>query len=215
MVKGSFDFIGMNHYTTNYYKDDPTNPGIGWFDDQKNIATPYGPDGKPIGPQAQSGWLFVYPEGIRGVLNWVSNRYGSPKIVIFENGVSVPGENEMKISDAVHDQFRVDFYKGYIQNVIDAVTLDGVKLGGYFGWSLLDNFEWADGYSTRFGMTYVDYKNDQKRYMKDSIIWYSQFTRQGYSPNVQFNFVNPYDQLYQRDVNYFLANQQTTFAVLE
>ena len=45
MVKGSFDFIGMNHYTTNYYKDDPTNPGIGWFDDQKNIATPYGPDG--------------------------------------------------------------------------------------------------------------------------------------------------------------------------
>jgi beta-glucosidase len=160
MVKGSFDFIGMNHYTTNYYKDDPTNPGGGWFTDQKNIATPYGPDGKPIGPQAQSGWLFVYPQGVRGVLNWISNRYSFPKIVIFENGVSVPGENEMKISDAVHDQFRVDFYKGYIQNVIDAVTLDGVKLGGYFGWSLLDNFEWADGYSTRFGMTYVDYKND-------------------------------------------------------
>jgi beta-glucosidase len=45
MVKGSFDFIGMNHYTTNYYKDDPTNPGGGWFTDQKNIATPYGPDG--------------------------------------------------------------------------------------------------------------------------------------------------------------------------
>ena len=104
----------------------------------------------------------------------------------------MPGESQMKISDAVHDQFRIEYYKGYIQNVIDAVTLDGVKLGGYFGWSLLDNFEWADGYSTRFGMTYVDYKNDQKRYMKDSIIWYSQFTRQGASPNVQFNFVNPY-----------------------
>jgi beta-glucosidase len=205
MVKGSYDFLGMNHYTTNYYKDDSNSTGGGWYSDQRNIATPYGIDGKLIGPQAQSGWLFVYPPGIRGVLKWVSDRYGGPKIFVFENGVSVPGENEMKIVDAVHDQFRVDFYKAYIQNVIDAVTLDGVKLGGYFGWSLLDNFEWADGYSTRFGMTYVDYRNNQKRYMKDSIIWYSQFTRQGSSPSVSFDFVNPYSELYQRDVNFFLA----------
>jgi hypothetical protein len=79
-----------------------------------------------------------------------------------------------------------------------------VNLGGYFGWSLLDNFEWADGYSTRFGMTYVDYKDNQKRYMKDSLIWYSQFTRQGRSPSVNFEFNNPYDELYKREANYFL-----------
>jgi beta-glucosidase len=79
----------------------------------------------------------------------------------------------MSLTDAVHDSFRLDFYKGYIQNAIEAITIDGVNLKGYFAWSLMDNFEWADGYSTRFGMVYVDYKNNQKRYVKDSLIWYS------------------------------------------
>jgi beta-glucosidase len=63
----------------------------------------------------------------------------------------------MPITQAIHDNFRVDYYKGYIKNAIDAITIDGVELKGYFGWSLMDNFEWGDGYSTRFGMTYVDY----------------------------------------------------------
>ena len=67
-------------------------------------------------------------------------------------------------------------YRNYIANMIEAVTTDGVKLNSYFAWSLVDNFEWADGYNTRFGLTYVDYKNDQKRYIKDSFIWYSMFT---------------------------------------
>ena len=79
----------------------------------------------------------------------------------------------------MNDTFRVDFYKGYIQNALDAITLDGVDLRGYFGWSFMDNFEWADGYSTRFGMTYVDYKDNQRRYVKDSLVWYTQFTRTG------------------------------------
>lgn len=79
---------------------------------------------------------------------------------MFENGVSVPGESLLPISLAVHDDFRVNQYRDYIANVIDAITLDGVNLKSYFGWSLLDNFEWGDGYNTRFGMTYVDYKND-------------------------------------------------------
>jgi beta-glucosidase len=81
-------------------------------------------------------------------------------IYLFENGVSVPGETEMSLSDAVHDSFRIDYYRGYIQNVIDSVIIDGIDVRGYFAWSLMDNFEWADGYSTRFGLTYVDYKNN-------------------------------------------------------
>jgi len=160
MVKGSYDFIGLNHYTSGFIKDDSAGKGGNWFADSRTSGTKIGIDGKPIGPMAQSDWLYVYPEGMRGILNWIDKRYNHPIIYVFENGVSVPGENQMKIADAVHDKFRVDFYKGYIQNAIDAITLDGVNLQGYFGWSLMDNFEWADGYNTRFGMTYVDYPNN-------------------------------------------------------
>lgn len=98
-------------------------------------------------------------------------------MIVFENGVSVPNETLMSIADAVHDLFRVDFYKGYISNMKDAITLDGVDVRGYFAWSLMDNFEWADGYNVRFGMTYVEYENNQARYLKDSAFWYSQFVK--------------------------------------
>ena len=91
----------------------------------------------------------------------------------------------------MHDTFRVEYYKGYIQNVIDGVTIDGINCKGYFGWSLMDNFEWADGYSTRFGMTYVDYVDNQKRYIKDSLMWYSAFTRSG---NINAPFQSPYTE---------------------
>ena len=108
----------------------------------------------------------------------------------------------MPLAEAVHDSFRLNFYKGYIQNAIDAITIDGVRLFGYFAWSLMDNFEWADGYSTRFGMTYVDYENNQKRYVKDSLIWYSQFTRTG---DINFKIPLDYDDISARLV--LLYNQ--------
>jgi beta-glucosidase len=111
---------------------------------------------------------------------------------MFENGVSVPGESQLPISQAVHDDFRVNMYRDYIANIIDAITVDGVNLKSYFGWSLMDNFEWDDGYNSRFGMTYVDYKNDQKRYLKDSIIWYSIFTQTG---DLYPTFTNPSDNM--------------------
>ena len=82
-----------------------------------------------IGEYGESPWLKVVPEGIRGVLNWIDERYNHPdSIYIFENGVSVPKENTMAISDAVHDSFRVNFYKGYIKNLIDAITIDGINV---------------------------------------------------------------------------------------
>lgn len=77
--------------------------------------------------------------------------------------------------------------------MIDAMVYDGVNVGAYFGWSLMDNFEWADGLTIRFGMTYVDYKNDQKRYMKDSLIWFSNLARSGYMLKSD-EIVNPHDQ---------------------
>lgn len=84
------------------------------------------------------------------------------------------GEHEkMPISSQVRDTLRVDFYKSYIQKMKEAVIEDGINVRGYFAWSLMDNFEWNEGYSVRFGMIYVDYENDLTRYVKDSAHWYS------------------------------------------
>jgi beta-glucosidase len=93
MVKGSFDFIGLNHYTTSYIKDKTGSWGGDWFADSRTDGTKIGIDGKPIGPMAQSDWLYVYPPGMRGILKWIDQRYNGSKIYVFENGVSVPGEN--------------------------------------------------------------------------------------------------------------------------
>jgi len=71
----------------------------------------------------------------------------------------------------------VNFYKDYINSVESAIKEDGVDVRGYFAWSLMDNFEWTDGYSTRFGMVYVDYNDGQNRYVKDSGYWYSNWIK--------------------------------------
>ncbi len=156
MLKGSVDFIGINHYTSGYIHytgevgKDYSNDGRYWGS-SKNM------NGEQIGPQAESDWLFVYPLGFRRLLKWMDDRYDHAPIYVFENGVSVPGETQQPIEEAIHDTFRLNFYKDYIQNMQDAIEQDGVDVRGYFAWSLFDNFEWADGYNVRFGMVYVDY----------------------------------------------------------
>lgn len=74
---------------------------------------------------------------------------------VTENGVPVPNESEKPLQEALRDVFRLDFYRGYIEGVCQAVAEDGVNLTGYYAWSLMDNFEWLDGYRPRFGITYV------------------------------------------------------------
>ena len=163
MMKGSCDFFGVNHYTSSYLRMNS---------DGSVTGSATNKTGSLIGPYAESVWLNVYPEGIRGLLNWVDKRYNGTKTYIFENGVSVPHENEQSIEVALHDTFRVDYYRDYIHELEKAVFLDNVNIKGYFAWSLMDNFEWADGFSVRFGLVYIDYKNNQTRYKKDSCIWY-------------------------------------------
>jgi len=87
---------------------------------------------------------------------------------VFENGVSCPGENTLPEAEALNDTFRQDYVNDHIMNMVDAITIDGVNVQGYFLWSLLDNFEWTDGYNVRFGITYVDYNNNLTRTVKES-----------------------------------------------
>jgi len=173
LLKGSWDYFGFNHYTSNYVFFDNSTGTPDWGRDQKAGSTPYR-DGKLIGPRADSDWLFVVPWGIYRNLRWIADRYDNPPIYITENGVSVPNETELPLSEALHDQFRVDFYSQYIGNVSLAIR-DGVNVKSYFAWSFLDNFEWADGYNVRFGIHYVDYNDGLKRYAKDSAKWFQNF----------------------------------------
>lgn len=166
LVKGSNDFYGMNHYTANYIKHKDTEPDVNDF--LGNLETLfYSKKGENIGPETQSVWLRPNPQGYRDLLNWISNRYGKPPIFCTENGTSLKGENDMTKEEILDDEFRAEYFRGYIKALAGAVS-DGVDVRGYMAWSLMDNFEWAEGYETRFGVTFVDYEGGQKRYAKKS-----------------------------------------------
>jgi len=168
LLKGSYDFFALNHYTTSYASNcsnPPANLTLGWQTDQRVNLTKTSVNGTLIGPPADSSWLYVVPWGFRKILNWIWQRYNTP-IYVTENGVDVPNESSLPILVALNDTFRVNFYQSYLSNLLAAITEDGVDVRGYMAWSLLDNFEWADGYSKRFGVHYVDYENNLTRYTK-------------------------------------------------
>ncbi|KAF8840142.1 glycoside hydrolase family 1 protein [Paxillus ammoniavirescens] len=161
IVKGSSDFYGMNTYTTNLCR-------AGGSDELQGFVeyTFTRPDGTQLGTQAHCSWLQDYPQGFRDLLNYVWKRYKLP-IYVTENGFAVKDENSKPIAEALQDHDRVSYFKGTTAAVKAAVLEDGVDIRAYFPWSFLDNFEWADGYITRFGVTYVDYET-QRRYPKES-----------------------------------------------
>jgi len=167
LVKGSNDFYGMNHYTANYIKH-KTSPADA-DDFLGNLETLFiNKNGDGIGPETQSFWLRPNPQGFRDLLGWISKRYGHPKIYCTENGTSLKGENDLPKEEILDDEFRAEYFRGYINALAKAVSEDGVDCRGYLAWSLMDNFEWAEGYETRFGVTFVDYEGGQKRYPKKS-----------------------------------------------
>jgi len=166
LVKGSNDFYGMNHYTANYVRHKKTPAEADDF--LGNLETLFiSKSGENIGPETQSFWLRPNPQGFRNLLNWISKRYGYPTIYCTENGTSLKGENDMTKEQILDDEFRAEYFRGYINALAGAVK-DGCKIQGYLAWSLMDNFEWAEGYETRFGVTYVDYEGGQGRYPKKS-----------------------------------------------
>ncbi|KAI1786207.1 beta-glucosidase [Ganoderma leucocontextum] len=171
VVTGSSEFYGMNTYTTNLCK--------AGGDDEFQGKVEYTftrPDGTQLGTQAHCAWLQDYPEGFRQLLNYLYKRYSKP-IYVTENGFAVKDEHTMPLAQALADHDRVQYFKGSTAAILAAVREDGVDIRSYFAWSLLDNFEWADGYRTRFGVTYVDYET-QKRYPKDSANFYTQWFKE-------------------------------------
>ena len=100
-----------------------------------------------------------------------------------ENGVDAPGESTLPLTLAIKDTFRVNYISSYLENVRLAIVEDKVNVKGYFVWSMVDNFEWANGYTVRFGITYVDYAHNQTRYLKDSFYWYRDYIAKQKNPD--------------------------------
>ncbi|MDH6119178.1 beta-glucosidase [Kitasatospora sp. GAS204A] len=149
--------------------------GVNYYNPTR-IAAPTEPGGLPFVeaeiegvPRTAFGWPVV-PDGLRELLVGLQDRYGAalPPITITENGCSVA--DEPGPDGTVHDQPRIDFLAGHLDALAAAVA-EGVDVRGYFTWSLLDNFEWAEGYQQRFGLVHVDFET-QVRTPKASYAWY-------------------------------------------
>ncbi|XP_011094085.2 beta-glucosidase [Sesamum indicum] len=175
MLRRSYDFIGMNYYTTYWAAYKPTPPGTPptYLTDQE-VEFFVERNGIPIGEQAASDWLYIVPYGIRELLLHTKNVYNDPLIYITENGVNEKNDWQSTIQTGLKDDFRIKFHQDHLAFAKEAMDL-GVRLAGYFAWSLFDNYEWAEGYTVRFGMYYVDYVNGFTRYPKRSAIWYMNF----------------------------------------
>lgn len=142
VVSRPLDWVGINYYTRGLYKFDASRPLF--------------PIGQVKGDLEKNdlGWE-IYPQGLTDLLVRVSTEYTKLPIYVTENGMS---EDD--------DSRRVAFYDAHLQAVAEAQKL-GADVRGYFAWSLLDNYEWAEGYSSRFGIVHVDYQT-QKRTPKGS-----------------------------------------------
>ncbi|XP_021728899.1 beta-glucosidase 24-like isoform X2 [Chenopodium quinoa] len=175
MLKGSFDFIGLNYYTSSYAAYAPsfrnTEPS---YSTDSLVNMTFERNGIPIGPKAASDWLHIYPRGIFDLLLYIKRRYKNPIIYITENGCDESNDPRLSLEEALTDSMRIHYYHGHLAFVKLAMR-NAVKVRGYFAWSLLDNFEWGSGYTVRFGINYVDYKDGLRRYPKHSAKWFKNF----------------------------------------
>ena len=153
LISRPIDFCGINLYWGNRIRaDDAGNPVM--------LANPVGH------PQTALKWT-VEEETLRWASVFLHKRYGKP-VIITENGLS---SSDWVFRDGkVHDTARIDFTQRYLLGLERAIA-DGANVTGYFHWSLMDNFEWSEGYKERFGLIHVDFAT-QKRTIKDSGYWY-------------------------------------------
>jgi beta-glucosidase len=155
------DFIGVNYYLRIVVRDDP---------DGGLTRTSIVPQRER--PHTAMGWE-IYPSGLTDILLWLKERYGDLPLYITENGAAY--DDVLSPNGAVSDTPRVQYLTQHLRAAEQAIRA-GANLRGYYAWSLLDNFEWACGYSKRFGIVHVDYQS-QRRTPKDSARFYSNVIR--------------------------------------
>ncbi|CAH2265649.1 jg15733 [Pararge aegeria aegeria] len=154
----AYDFYGFNYYTSRKIRRRRDGESLGQLSPMRNIKeldaileVDRGWD------RAACFWFYVYPEGIRKLLSWVKNQYGDVEIVITENGYSTKPES------GSNDYDRIKYYRDHLEQVLLAIHEDKVNITGYTAWSLIDNFEWNDGYTTKFGLYEVNFDDPNRQ----------------------------------------------------
>ncbi|XP_021686676.2 beta-glucosidase 17-like [Hevea brasiliensis] len=173
ILKGSFDFLTLNYYTTYYAESAPFTNTISHSYDTDMLAksTPE-KNGVPIGTPTALSWLYIYPKGLQELLLHVKENYNNPPIYITENGMADNGSLPLEVG--LKDSMRIRYISSHLSHILKAIK-KGVDVKSYYIWSFFDDFEWSSGYTIRFGITYVDYKNNNKRHLKYSAYWFKKF----------------------------------------
>ena len=153
IISHSIDFLGVNFYTRAIYRADA---------DEHFLQI------DPPEPRTDIGWE-IYPKALTELLVSLNDKYSLPPVYITENGAAIA---DKLVDNIVNDTDRIDYYQKHLNAVNDAIK-QGVQVNGYFAWSLMDNFEWAEGYLKRFGIVYVDY-DTQVRTVKASGLAYKE-----------------------------------------
>ena len=162
IISSSLDFVGINIYTPTYVRADSSPLGFTVVPHPKSY------------PHMASSWLSIGPEALYWGPRHVAKIWHAQEIYITETGCS---SSDVPAPDGiVYDSDRVMYLRNYLTQ-LQRATADGVPVKGYFLWSLMDNFEWADGYTNRFGLHYVDYAS-QKRTPKLSAAFYREVISQ-------------------------------------
>ncbi|KAF5274883.1 hypothetical protein FQA39_LY07065 [Lamprigera yunnana] len=151
LINNSYDFLGLNVYTTilvnNIPEAESGNPHY-----MKDMKAEFSTN--PDWPNTSAPWLKVVPDSIRKMLNWYKKKYNNPRMIISENGCADDSEYE--------DHLRINYYRKYLEQLWLALKKDKVNVVGYAAWSLTDNFEWNDGYTQKFGLYHVNFTHPNR-----------------------------------------------------
>jgi beta-glucosidase len=158
-IRQPLDFLGINYYTRHL---SGTGAALDRVDSGRELT--------------DMGWE-VFPDGLSELLLRLHADYPLPPLYITENGAAY---RDRLVDGRVADPDRIRYLHSHLAALADAID-GGVDVRGYFVWSLVDNFEWADGYSKRFGLVFVDYAT-QRRTLKDSALWYREFCLRALAP---------------------------------
>ncbi|XP_041976167.1 myrosinase 1-like [Aricia agestis] len=170
-IRGTYDFYALNYYTSRVVRRARPGETIDAWPffgaPELNVSLTVRPEWKKAPPS----WFYINPVGIRHQIRWLKEQYGDVEVLIAENGYA-------SHDPTAHDMDRVQFYKDHLEQVLLSIYEDGVNVTGFTAWSLMDNYEWMDGYVPKFGLFAVDFNDQRTRSPRTSASYYAAIIRE-------------------------------------